>query len=145
MGDFGRGAAPQTTACSCLHYLLSQIKNTIERIAYQMVYVLNVNGVPLMPTDRHGKVRRLLKSKQARVVKRTPFTIQLLYDTPTCVQPLTLGVDAGSKHIGLSVSSENKEVYAGQIEPRQDVSKKLDERRQYRRSRRNRESDSRKS
>ena len=103
-----------------------------------MVYVLNVNGVPLMPTDRHGKVRRLLKSKRARVVKRTPFTIQLLYDTPTYVQPLTLGVDAGSKHIGLSVSSENKEVYAGQIEPRQDVSKKLDERRQYRRSRRNR-------
>lgn len=103
-----------------------------------MVYVFNVNGVPLMPTDRHGKVRRLLKSKQARVVKRTPFTIQLLYDTPTCVQPLTLGVDAGSKHIGLSVSSENKEVYAGQIEPRQDVSKRLDERRQYRRSRRNR-------
>ena len=38
----------------------------------------------------------------------------------------------------MSVSSENKEVYAGQIEPRQDVSKKLDERRQYRRSRRNR-------
>lgn len=138
MGDFGRGAAPQTTACSCLHYLFSQIKNTIERIAYQMVYVLNVNGVPLMPTDRHGKVRRLLKSKQARVVKRTPFTIQLLYDTPTYVLPLTLGVDAGSKHIGLSVSSENKEVYAGQIEPRQDVSKRLDERRQYRRSRRNR-------
>lgn len=138
MDDLGRGAAPQTAAYSCLHYLFSQIKNTIERIAYQMVYVLNVNGVPLMPTDRHGKVRRLLKSKQARVVKRTPFTIQLLYDTPTCVQPLTLGVDAGSKHIGLSVSSENKEVYAGQIEPRQDVSKKLDERRQYRRSRRNR-------
>lgn len=138
MDDLGRGAAPQTAAYSCLHYLFSQIKNTIERIAYQMVYVLNVNGVPLMPTDRHGKVRRLLKSKQARVVKRTPFTIQLLYDTPTCVQPLTLGVDAGSKHIGLSVSSENKEVYAGQIEPRQDVSKRLDERRQYRRSRRNR-------
>lgn len=138
MDDLGRGAAPQTAAYSCLHYLFSQIKNTIERIAYQMVYVLNVNGVPLMPTDRHGKVRRLLKSKQARVVKRTPFTIQLLYDTPTYVQPLTLGVDAGSKHIGLSVSSESKEVYAGQIEPRQDVSKRLDERRQYRRSRRNR-------
>ena len=59
MGDFGRGAVPQTTACSCLHYLLNQIKNTIERIAYQMVYVLNVNGVPLMPTDRHGKERKI--------------------------------------------------------------------------------------
>lgn len=103
-----------------------------------MVYVLDVNGDPLMPTDRHGKVKRLLKSKMAKVVKRTPFTIQLLYKSNKYTQPLTLGVDAGSKHIGLSVNTESKEVYAGQIEPRQDVSKKLEERRQYRRSRRNR-------
>lgn len=103
-----------------------------------MVYVLDVNGAPLMPTDRHGKVRRLLKSKRAKVVKRTPFTIQLLYKSNKYTQPLTLGVDAGSKHIGLSVSTESKEVYAGQIEPRQDVSDRLRERRQYRRSRRNR-------
>lgn len=26
-----------------------------------MVYVLNNDGQPLMPTNRHGKVRRLLK------------------------------------------------------------------------------------
>ena len=103
-----------------------------------MVYVLNVNGVPLMPTDRHGKVRRLLESKKAKVVRRAPFTIQLLYDTPDVVQPLTLGVDAGSKHIGLSVSTNTKEVYAGQVEPRQDVSKLLDTRREQRRTRRSR-------
>lgn len=103
-----------------------------------MVYVLDVNGDPLMPTDRHGKVRRLLKSKKAKVVKRTPFTIQLLYRTNKYTQPLTLGIDAGSKHIGLSVSTENKEVYVGQVEPRQDVSDLLTERRQFRRTRRNR-------
>ena len=103
-----------------------------------MVYVLNVNDVPLMPTDRHGKVRRLLESKKAKVVRRTPFTIQLLYDTPDVVQPLTLGVDAGSKHIGLSVSTNTKEVYAGQAEPRQDVSKLLDTRREQRRNKRSR-------
>ena len=102
-----------------------------------MVYVLNINGVPLMPTDRHGKVRRLLKAKKAKVVKRTPFTIQLLYVSTEYTQPLTLGVDAGSKHIGISVTSSNKEVYCGQIEPRQDVSKLLDARRKVRRSRRN--------
>ena len=33
-----------------------------------MVYVLSSNGAPLMPTERHGKVRRMLKSGQARVV-----------------------------------------------------------------------------
>lgn len=103
-----------------------------------MVYVLNKNGVPLMPTDRHGKVKWLLRSKKAKVVKRTPFTIQLLYDSTEFKQPLTLGVDAGSKHIGLSVTSSNKEVYAGQVEPRQDVSKLLNARREARRTRRSR-------
>lgn len=97
-----------------------------------MVYVLNKNGVPLMPTDRHGKVKWLLRDKKAKVVKRTPFTIQLLYDTTEYKQPLTLGVDAGSKHIGLSVTSDKKEVFAGQVEPRQDISKLLTSRRQMR-------------
>ena len=67
-----------------------------------MVYVLNIDGQPLMPTARHGKARRLLRDKKARVLKRCPFTIQLLYKTPDITQDVTLGVDAGSKHIGLS-------------------------------------------
>lgn len=45
-----------------------------------MVYILDKNGQPLKNTTRHGKVRRLLKDKKARVVKDCPFTIQLLYD-----------------------------------------------------------------
>jgi len=53
---------------------------TIERSAVGMVYVLNKNGKPLMPTKRHGKVGHLLKSGLAKVTKREPFTIQLLYD-----------------------------------------------------------------
>ena len=59
-----------------------------------MVYVLNKNGQPLMPTNRHGKVRRLLKVKKAKIVKRCPFTVQLLYDTTEIIQPVTLGIDA---------------------------------------------------
>ena len=35
-----------------------------------MVYVLNINGQPLMPTQRHGKVRRLLKAEKAKVIKQ---------------------------------------------------------------------------
>ncbi len=46
-----------------------------------MVYVISKSGKVLMPTKRHGKVRRMLKSGMAKVVKRTPFTIQLLYDS----------------------------------------------------------------
>ena len=48
-----------------------------------------------MPTERHGKVKWLLKSGKAKVVRRTPFTIQLLYETTEYVQPVTLGVDPG--------------------------------------------------
>ena len=52
-----------------------------------MVYVLNKDGQPLMPTDRHGKVRRLLNSGQAKVIKRCPFTIKLLYESTNYTQP----------------------------------------------------------
>lgn len=62
-----------------------------------MVYVLNIDGQPLMPTERHGKVRRLLKNQQAKVIKRCPFTIQLLYETSNNTQTVTLGVDTGYK------------------------------------------------
>ena len=61
-----------------------------------MVYVLDIDGNPLMPTTRHGKVRRLLKEGKAKVVKRCPFTIQLLYDSTRYTQEVNLGVDAGS-------------------------------------------------
>ena len=53
-----------------------------------LVYVLNINGQPLMPTSRFGKVRRLLKTKQAKVIKRCPFTIQLLYQTDNNTQDI---------------------------------------------------------
>ena len=46
----------------------------------QVVYVLNKDGLPLMPTHKLGKVRHLLKDGKAKVVKRSPFTIQLNYD-----------------------------------------------------------------
>ena len=46
-----------------------------------MVYVLDIEGKPLMPTERHGKVRRLLKQEKAIVVELCPFTIRLTYKT----------------------------------------------------------------
>jgi len=110
-----------------------------------MVYVLNKNGQPLMPTERHGKVRRLLKSKKAIVVKRCPFTIQLQYECGNVTHPITLGVDAGSKHIGLSAATENKELYAAEVELRNDIVKLLSAKRELRISRRNRKTRYRKA
>ena len=103
-----------------------------------MVYVLNVNGQPLMPTKRHGFVRRLLKSERAKISKRCPFTIQLLYETGSETQSVTLGVDAGSKHVGISACTEKEELYSAEMRPRNDVVNNLSDRRQYRRGRRNR-------
>ena len=103
-----------------------------------MVYVLNIDGQPLMPTDRHGKVRHLLKDGRAEVVKCCPFTIRLLYDSTHYTQDIVLGVDAGSKHIGLSATTETKELYASDVELRNDIVDLISTRRQNRRSRRNR-------
>jgi len=102
-----------------------------------MVYVLNTEGNPLMPTSRFGKVRRLLKEKKAKVVKRTPFTIQLLYETENIVQKVSLGVDAGSKHIGLSATTENKVLFEADVELRSDITSLLSSRKHLRRGRRN--------
>lgn len=103
-----------------------------------MVYIISKNNKPLMPTNRHGKVRRLLRDGKAKVVKRTPFTIQLLYETSEVLQPVTLGVDAGSKVIGLSASTKDKEVFVGEYELRDDVSKNITKKREVRRTKRSR-------
>ena len=102
-----------------------------------LVYVLNVNGEPLMPTHRLGKVRHLLKDGKAKIVNRNPFTIQLTYPCGNYTQAITLGVDAGSKHIGLSASTERKELYCSDVEIRNDIVSLLSTRRQNRKTRRN--------
>lgn len=102
-----------------------------------LVYVTSKHGQPLMPTNRCGKVRRMLKSGLAVVVKRCPFTIRLNYETTNVVQEVTLGVDAGSKTIGLSATTEKKELYASNVQLRNDIVDVLSTRRELRSSRRN--------
>ncbi len=51
-----------------------------------MVYGFDMDDKPLMPTQRHGKVRHLLKARKAKVVKKIHlpssfYTIQ--QDTPS--------------------------------------------------------------
>lgn len=103
----------------------------------QYVYVLNKHNEPLMPCSP-GKARLLLKQQKACVVKRTPFTIKLLYGSAGYKQPITLGVDAGSKHVGLSASTEKRELYREEFSPRNDVVDLLSTRRELRHARRNR-------
>ena len=89
------------------------------------IYVLNKNGKPLM-LCKPRKARLLLKNGKAKVVNRTPFTIQLLYGCSGYKQPVNLGVDAGSKYIGLSATTKQKELFKATVELRQDISTLLE-------------------
>lgn len=110
------------------------------------VYVISKSGQPLMPTQRFGKVRRLLNSKQAKVVRRCPFTIQLLYELQTeVVQEVVLGQDTGSKHIGTACVGNDEVLYQSQVELRDDIKKNMEGRKQARRFRRNRKTRYRKA
>ena len=110
-----------------------------------MVYVLNKYGESLMPTTRYGKVRRLLNIGLAVVVDYRPFTIQLTYDTPNGVQEVSLGVDAGTKHVGLSATTKKKVLFEAELLLRSDIVEKLSTRREFRWTRRNRTTRYRKS
>ena len=110
-----------------------------------MVYVLNKYGKPLMPTTRYGKVRRLLIKGLAAVVNYRPFTIQLTYSTPNGVQEVSLGVDAGTKHVGFSATTKKKVLFEAELLLRSDIVEKLSTRREFRRARRNRKTRYRKS
>ena len=101
------------------------------------VYVISRLGHPLMPCSP-AKARHLLDDGKAKVVKRTPFTIKLLYGSTEYTQPVILGVDAGSKTIGLSASTTKEELFAAEVMPRNDVVENLSTRREFRRARRNR-------
>ena len=103
-----------------------------------MVYVQDINGEPMMPTTRYGKVRRLLKENKAVVVNLCPFTIRLTYITTNYKQEVVLGVDAGTKYIGLSATSKSKELYASEVILRSDIVDLLATRREQRGTRRSR-------
>ena len=110
-----------------------------------MIYVRSKDGKALMPSERGGRIGYLLRHGKAHVVSRVPFVVQLDYESTTYTQEVSLGIDAGSKHIGVSASSEKKELLAAQVELRIDVVNLLSTRRELRRTRRNRKTRYRKS
>ena len=101
------------------------------------IFVMNMRGDPLMPCTQK-KARILLKEGKAVIYKYDPFTIQLTYATGETKQDCHIGIDTGSKHIGMAITSENKVLLKGEIELRQDVKSNIDTKHIYRRSRRNR-------
>lgn len=101
-----------------------------------MVYVLNCKGRAAMPC-KEGKARRLLKQGKAKVIRREPFTIQLIFCYATAKEAITLGIDSGYQIIGFSAISPKRELLGGELELLAEVSERLKERAMYRRQRRN--------
>jgi len=104
---------------------------------FMKIYVINKDGNPLMPCSPR-KARLLLKRGKATVVRNTPFIIQLIYSSSGYKQSVALGVDPGFKVIALSAVSQNQELFSMEVNLRENISKKVSERRMYRRNRRNR-------
>ena len=102
-----------------------------------MVYVQSVDGAPLMPCTE-AKARRLLKQHGARRVRNTPFTIRLRSVVDGHVQPVSLGVDPGYRHIGLSATTDSRVLFEAVAECRTDIPKLMEKRLSLRRGRRHR-------
>ncbi|MDD7535549.1 MAG: RNA-guided endonuclease IscB, partial [Bullifex sp.] len=85
-----------------------------------------------------AKARRLLKQHGARRVRNTPFTIRLKSVVDGHVQPVSLGVDPGYRHIGLSSTTDSQVLFEAVAECRTDIPKLMEKRLILRRSRRNR-------
>ena len=102
-----------------------------------LVYVLNKHGQPLMPC-KPQKARKMLQEGKAKVKRRTPFTIQLFYGSSGYKQTVSLGVDAGTKHIGLSATTESQVLFEGEVNLRTDIQELLAARRALRSARRSR-------
>jgi hypothetical protein len=102
-----------------------------------LVFVLSKQGKPLMPCSP-ARARKLLTLKKAKVIQRTPFVIQLLHGSTGYIQEIQAGMDTGSKRIGVAATSQGKVLYQAEIELRQDISSKMQQRSMYRKNRRSR-------
>jgi len=87
-----------------------------------------------------ARARKLLREGKAKVKRVVPFTIQLERVIENPVGSFTVGIDDGAKEVGIAaVNEKTKEVvFLGTIQLRQDVSKKIKQRAQERRTRRSR-------
>jgi 5-methylcytosine-specific restriction endonuclease McrA len=104
------------------------------------VFVLAPNKSPLIPCSS-ARARLLLKSREAAVFKRYPFTI-ILKRSPSdgVLQPLRFKVDPGSKTTGIALANDRGlVVFGAELTHRgQAIKASLDSRRSLRRVRRNR-------
>jgi hypothetical protein len=101
------------------------------------IYVCNLDGTALMPCTA-AKARHLLRAAKAQIIAHRPFTIQLTWQCEAQIQPITCGIDKGSSTTGLACIGNEQVLLAAEIHHRRDVKEKMDDRRDRRKSRRQR-------
>jgi RRXRR protein len=102
------------------------------------VYVRNLDRAALMPCTP-AKARKLLRAGKAKIITYRPFTIQLTWQCEGQVQPITCGIDKGSRTTGLACVGNDQVLLAAEIHHRRDIKDKMDDRRDRRKSRRARQ------
>lgn len=103
------------------------------------VFVLDANGKHLSPT-KEQKAWFFIRKKRATLVSKYPMVIQLNKEIPDdkiCKDEIRCGIDDGGLHTGIALvqkcQTENKVLFKGVIEQRNDVKHLMDVRRGYRR------------
>ena len=86
-----------------------------------------------------------MRERKAHVVRRCPFTIRLDYETEGETQPVSLGVDAGSRTVGLSATTEKDVLFESEVMLRNNIVSLLSTRGECRRARRGRKTRHRKA
>lgn len=105
----------------------------------QKIFVVDSKEQQCLPCHP-ARSRKLLRLGKAKVIQVVPFTIQLNYEVKHTVGTFAAAVDDGAKKVGVAIVNDktNEVVFKGQIELRQDISLKMKQRRNYRRTRRTR-------
>ena len=103
-----------------------------------LIYVLDSEGNPLMPSNRFKHFRLLLKDNKkdnkAKIISYEPFVVQLLYDSTHYIDSLTFAPDTGRTNIGCAVSDSNgKAFFRAKVQTRnKEIPKLMKERKAHR-------------
>lgn len=105
-------------------------------------FVLDANGKPLAPT-KEVKAWYMIRKGKATLVNKYPMTIQLhrvIATEEICKDEVRCGVDDGGLHVGIALvqqgQTQNKVLFKGTIEQRNDVKHLMEVRKGYRNYRR---------
>jgi hypothetical protein len=106
-------------------------------VGYPKVFVVDAEGKPLLPCHP-ARARKLLKAGKAEIERGYPFTIRLKQAVDSPAGVLKVKVVDGSKYVKIALVNErtSEAVFRGILIQRNNVSRLLTLRREYRRNRR---------